>query len=221
MHLARGIPAFEATSGEQRSTLLLPPAAGRRVSLTGPPSGEQGSIRSGRSGSGMDPPGFYGRKRWKSRKLLGSVAERRPPMEGVSGLPAQSDHSCSTGMRQLFDRGAVTGPLSPEVWASMGRTEHGAGTQLERADSVAAAENGTMPRTMNDPHVNALVFRIKHGPAVSYSDDAPAIDHDEPGVPRNAQGPNGALRTQGALRDQGRSVGAGLNRPGFAGDSVH
>ena len=38
-----------------------------------------------------------------------------------------------------------------------------------------------MPRTMNDPHVNALVFRIEHGPAVSYSDDAPAIDHDEPG----------------------------------------
>ena len=38
-----------------------------------------------------------------------------------------------------------------------------------------------MPRTMNDPHVNALVFGIEHGPALSYSDDAQAIDHDEPG----------------------------------------
>lgn len=38
-----------------------------------------------------------------------------------------------------------------------------------------------MPRTMNNPHVNALVFGIEHGPALSYSDDAQAIDHDEPG----------------------------------------
>ena len=38
-----------------------------------------------------------------------------------------------------------------------------------------------MPCTMNDPHVNALVFGIEHGPALSYSDDAQAIDHDEPG----------------------------------------
>ena len=38
-----------------------------------------------------------------------------------------------------------------------------------------------MPRTMNDPHVDALVFRIKHGPTVSYSGDAPPIDHEEPG----------------------------------------
>ncbi len=67
--------------------------------------GRAGLYPSGRSGSGMDPPGFYGRKRWQSRKLLGSVAERPPPMEGVSGLPAQSVHSRSTGVRQLFDWG--------------------------------------------------------------------------------------------------------------------
>ena len=45
----------------------------------------------------------------------------------------------------------------------------------------AAADNGTMPRTMNDPHVDALVFRIEHGPALAYSDDAPPIDREEPG----------------------------------------
>ena len=38
-----------------------------------------------------------------------------------------------------------------------------------------------MPRTMNDPHVDALVFRIEHGPAVSYSAGAPPIEHEEPG----------------------------------------
>ena len=38
-----------------------------------------------------------------------------------------------------------------------------------------------MPRTMNDPHVDALVFRIEHGPALAYSDDAPPIDREEPG----------------------------------------
>ena len=37
-----------------------------------------------------------------------------------------------------------------------------------------------MPRTMNNPHVDALVFGIEHGPAVAYSDDAPPIDHEEP-----------------------------------------
>ena len=64
----------------------------------------------------------------------------------------------------------------------MGRTQHDACAQLWRADIGAeAAENGTMPRTMNDPHVDALVFRIEHGPAVSYSDDAPPIEREEPG----------------------------------------
>ncbi len=38
-----------------------------------------------------------------------------------------------------------------------------------------------MPRTMNDPHVDALVFRIEHRPALAYSDDAPSIDREEPG----------------------------------------
>ena len=38
-----------------------------------------------------------------------------------------------------------------------------------------------MPRTMNDPHVDALVFRIEHGPALGYSDDAPPIEREEPG----------------------------------------
>ena len=52
---------------------------------------------------------------------------------------------------------------------------------MERADSIAAAENGAMPRTMNAPHVEALIFRIEHGPAVSYSDGAPPIEHEEPG----------------------------------------
>ena len=53
---------------------------------------------------------------------------------------------------------------------------------LGRADiSVVAAENGTMPRTVTAPHVDALVFGIEQGPAVSYSDDAPPIDHEEPG----------------------------------------
>ncbi len=37
-----------------------------------------------------------------------------------------------------------------------------------------------MPRTMNDPHVDALLFRIEHGPGVRYSDDAPPIKHEEP-----------------------------------------
>ena len=64
----------------------------------------------------------------------------------------------------------------------MGRTQHGECAQPWQADiSVAAAESGTMPRTMNDPHVDALVFGIEHGPAVAYSDDAPPIDHEEPG----------------------------------------
>ena len=64
----------------------------------------------------------------------------------------------------------------------MGRTQHGECAQLWQADiSVAAAESGTMPRTMNDPHVDALVFGIEHGPTVAYSDDAPPIDHEEPG----------------------------------------
>ena len=77
--------------------------------------GRAGLYPSGRSGSGMDPPGFYGRKRWQSRKLLGSVAERPRPMEGVSGLPAQSVHSSSTGARQLFDakRGSALGASTP------------------------------------------------------------------------------------------------------------
>ncbi len=66
-------------------------------------------------------------------------------------------------------------------WASMGRTSHGAATQLQRADSVTAAENGTMPRAMNDPHVDALVFRVEHGPSVSYAADAPPIEHQELG----------------------------------------
>ena len=71
-----------------------------------------------------------------------------------------------------------------------------------------------MPRTMNDPHVNALVFRIEHGPAVSYSDDAPAIDHDEPGfrvtlkdpdcrVPET--GPGGVRRARSAAVDGWRA----------------
>ena len=38
-----------------------------------------------------------------------------------------------------------------------------------------------MPRTVTAPHVDALVFGIEQGPAVSYSDDAPPIDHEEPG----------------------------------------
>ena len=70
--------------------------------------------------------------------------------------------------------------LPPEVWGGIHRTWRGEGTQLERADSIAAAENGAMPRTMNDPHVDALLFRIEHGPAVRYSDDAPPIKHEEP-----------------------------------------
>ena len=38
-----------------------------------------------------------------------------------------------------------------------------------------------MPGAMNDPHVDALVFRIEHGPALAYSDDAPPIDREESG----------------------------------------
>ena len=34
---------------------------------------------------------------------------------------------------------------------------------------------------MNDPHVDALLFRIEHGQAVRYRDDAPPIEHEEPG----------------------------------------
>ena len=34
---------------------------------------------------------------------------------------------------------------------------------------------------MNDPHVDALIFRVEHGPSVAYSDDAPPITWDEAG----------------------------------------
>ncbi len=64
----------------------------------------------------------------------------------------------------------------------MWRAQHRAYVRLWGADiGAAAADSGTMPRAMNAPHVDALVFRIEHGPAVAYSDDAPSIDHEEPG----------------------------------------
>ena len=37
--------------------------------------------------------------------------------------------------------------------------------------------NVTMPRTMNDPHVVALTFRIEHDSSVAYRADAPPIQH--------------------------------------------
>ena len=43
--------------------------------------------------------------------------------------------------------------------------------------SAAAA----VARRMNDPHVDALIFRVEHGPSVAYSDDAPPITWDEAG----------------------------------------
>ena len=49
------------------------------------------------------------------------------------------------------------------------------------AQSVVAAENTTMARRMNDPHVDALIFRVEHGPSVAYADDAPPITWDEGG----------------------------------------
>ena len=36
-----------------------------------------------------------------------------------------------------------------------------------------------MPRTMNDPHVVALTFRIEHDSSVAYRADAPPIQHQE------------------------------------------
>lgn len=38
-----------------------------------------------------------------------------------------------------------------------------------------------MLRAMNDPHVNALVFKVEHRSTVAYGDDAPPIEHQEPG----------------------------------------
>ncbi len=34
---------------------------------------------------------------------------------------------------------------------------------------------------VNDPHVNALIFTVEHGPSIAYADSAPPIDHKEPG----------------------------------------
>ena len=44
---------------------------------------------------------------------------------------------------------------------------------------LATVENVTMPRTMNDPHVVALTFRIEHDSSVAYRADAPPIQHQE------------------------------------------
>ena len=68
-HLARGIPAFEAASGEQCSTLQLPPAAGRRVSLTGHPVGRAMLDPSGRPGPGWTLQVLWG-ETWQSLKPI-------------------------------------------------------------------------------------------------------------------------------------------------------
>ena len=68
-HLARGIPAFEAASGEQCSTLQLPPAAGRRVSLTGHPVGRAMLDPSGRPGPGWTLQVLW-RETWQSLKPI-------------------------------------------------------------------------------------------------------------------------------------------------------
>ena len=38
-----------------------------------------------------------------------------------------------------------------------------------------------MPRRVNDPHVDEVVFSIENRPTLAYSDDAPPIDHEELG----------------------------------------
>lgn len=42
-------------------------------------------------------------------------------------------------------------------------------------------DNEVVPREMNDPHVVALKFRVKHGSTVAYRDDAPHIEHQDAG----------------------------------------
>ena len=73
------IPAFEATSGEQNSTLRPPPTAGRRLFPLGRPSGEQGSIRSVVPGQETDP-------RFLRRETL-----EKPEIESECRRPATLD----------------------------------------------------------------------------------------------------------------------------------
>ena len=73
------IPAFEATSGEQSSTLRPPPEAGRRLFPLGRPSGEQGSIRSVVPGQETDP-------RFLRRETL-----EKPEIENECRRPATLD----------------------------------------------------------------------------------------------------------------------------------
>ena len=89
------IPAFEATSGEQSSTLRPPPATGRRLFPLGRPSGEQGSIRSVVPGQETDPR-FLRRETLEKPESDPSVTERpfacqvRPGGRGYGSAPAGS-----------------------------------------------------------------------------------------------------------------------------------
>ena len=64
---------------EQCSTPVPHHAAGGRLSLDGLPPGEQGSIPSQRSGSGMDPPVFWAGNTGKSQTTHSIIHARRRP----------------------------------------------------------------------------------------------------------------------------------------------
>ena len=127
-HLARGLPAFEAASGEQSSTLQLPPAAGRRVSLTGPPSGEQGSIRRVGPGPGWTLQVSTAGNAGKAGNCLAVSPNARPQWKGFGSFGPKcslqcnksattarwSDGHSTRGSRRLTTRGRTDGTLGRE-----------------------------------------------------------------------------------------------------------
>ena len=51
-----------------------------------------------------------------------------------------------------------------------------------------------MPRTMNDPHVATLTFRIEHDSSGAYRADAPPIQHEEDSFRASTDGGSSVAR---------------------------
>ena len=105
------IPAFEATSGEQSSTLRPPPATGRRLFPLGRPSGEQDSIRSVVPGQETDPR-FLRRETLEKPEIENECRRTAVRMEGVSA-PFARITCCDVALMWQPPRGPGRGGGTP------------------------------------------------------------------------------------------------------------
>ena len=161
-HLVRGIPSFEATSGEQNSTLRPPPAAGRRLFPLGRPSGEQDSIRSVVPGQETDPR-FLRRETLEKPEIENECRRTAVRMEGVSSLFARVTCCDVAPMWQPHPRGrprvqgpgaAAAGPWTSgaEAFSVSPAVRQPPRSRRRPGGGYSARRRGRSPRTASRTH---------------------------------------------------------------------